>query len=252
MDLLVQQAAEAGVTHLVCNATAEENWHQVLDYCRSYPSVIPCLGIHPWFVASRSDNWDRALDGLVGSTACGVGEIGLDRNREPFDRAAQEEVFRAQLDMARRHARPATVHCVRSWGWMMDVLRREEPLPAGLLMHAYGGPPELVYELTSMGAYFSFSGKVLEPNYRRARQSLMVVPPDRLLIETDGPCLVPPMQYRMYDLRTPTGEEMSHPANLALVLPGIAELLGEDAETLRARLWENAQRFFGPLLTRNE
>jgi TatD DNase family protein len=189
---------------------------------------------------------------LVESTACGVGEIGLDRNRQPFDKQAQEHAFRAQLEVARRHRRPAMIHCVRSWGWMMDVLRSEDSLPQGFLMHAYGGSSDLIPELVDMGAYISFSGKVLEPNYERARVALKAMPLDRLLLETDGPCLIPPPRYRAYELRNAEGEEENHPANLALILEGVAELLGERADTLKTRLWENAQRFMGPLLDANK
>ncbi len=249
---VIQQASAVGVTHLVCNGTSEEDWLEVLDFARSYPQAVPCLGIHPWFVAGNSDNWASALDELVRITNCGVGEIGLDRNREPFDRDMQEEAFRVQLDIARRHSRPAMVHCVKSWGWMMDILHSEKPLPAGMLMHSYGGSVDLIRELARMGTYFSFSGKVLEPNYARARKALLAVPPDRLLVETDAPCMVPPEQFRALRMMTSDGEEMSHPANLPLILRGIADLLGQPADRLQTQLWENARRFFGPLLDRTD
>ncbi len=246
--LLVSQAMSAGVTRLVCNGTHEGDWDDVQSFAQLYPAVIPCFGVHPWFVNDVSPDWLSTLDKLVGSTACGVGEIGLDRNRQPFDKAAQEQAFRAQLELARRYGRPAMVHCVRSWGWMMDVLRSEKPLPQGFLMHAYGGSADLISELVEMGAYISFSGKALEPNYERARTALKAMPRDRLLLETDGPCLIPPPRYRAYDLRTAEGEEENHPANLALILEGVAELLGADADDLKATLWENAQRFLEPLM----
>lgn len=245
---LVEQASAAGVTHLICNSTSEADWHEVLGYAGDQAQIMPCLGIHPWFVPGRSERWASVLEDLVRAHRCGVGEIGLDRNREPFDKAAQEEVFLAQLDIARRHHRPAMVHCVRSWGWMMDVLRSEASLPCGMLMHSYGGSADLVRELGGMGAYFSFSGKVLEPNYERARKALLAVPPDRLLIETDGPCMIPPAQYRAYEMSGPDGEALNHPANLPLILRGIADLLGESPGDLQARLWENARRFFAPIM----
>ena len=245
---VIEQAAAAGVTQLICNGAREADWPKVQSFAKSYPEVVPCFGVHPWFVTSASADWLSALDMLVKSTACGVGEIGLDRNRQPFDKAALEEAFRLQLDIARRYDCPAMIHCVRSWGWMMDVLRSENPLQHGFLMHAYGGSADLVAELVEMGAYISFSGKALEPNYARARKALQAVPPGRLLIETDAPCMVPPEEFRAYRMTASDGEEMNHPANLPLILRGIAGLLGQPADELRAQLWENARRFFGPIL----
>ncbi|MHB9038374.1 MAG: TatD family hydrolase [Armatimonadota bacterium] len=272
MDIaaLVREAAVVGVSHMVCNGTSESDWAAVLAVAGECPGVIPCFGLHPWFVTRRSGEWLSVLEGFVKSNNCGVGEIGLDRWTEPFDQSAyteqscarrqncaceqdnslvetdrqpplggQEEAFRAQLDLARKYDRPAMVHCVRSWGWLMDVLRDVSELPRRLLIHAYGGSTDLIRPLADIGAYFSFSATVLNDNFRRARSALMAVPPERLLVETDAPNMLPPER---------CGGDLNHPANLPAIADGIADLLGESHKSLRERLWRNSHEFLGDLI----
>ena len=248
IDAIVEQSTAVGVTHLVCNSTSEEDWHKVLDVAASHREVKSCLGLHPWFVPNRSEKWLDTLEGLITSTACGIGETGLDKCVESLDKTAQEDAFRAQLDLARRYDRPITIHCVRSWGWLRDVLEGESALPGRMLLHAYGGSPDMVKPLADLGAYFSFSGKVLDETHGRARAALLAIPADRLLVETDAPSLRPPPPYCTYTVMTTDGRAHNHPGNLPAILAGIAELLGEPVHALRKRVWENALRFHGDTL----
>jgi TatD DNase family protein len=176
-----------------------------------------------------------------------VGEIGLDRSTEERDQALQEQVFRAQLALARRHARPVTVHCLRAWGWLLEVLRGEPPLPAGMVVHAYGGATELLAPLARLGASFSFACNVLRPHTRRARAAAAAVPSGLLLVETDAPDIPPPATAGLPGPHLPDGRLRTEPAFAAAVLRGIAELRQVPADELAAAVMANACRLFGPL-----
>lgn len=245
---IIRQAEAVGVSHLVCNGTSEEDWPKLLDLAEKYPQIVPCFGLHPWFVNRRSEGWISILEDFLQNTVSGVGEIGLDWLHIPPDKELQIEVFRIQLELARRFDRPVMVHCVKAWGMLMDILRDEPELPRGMLIHAYGGPADLVEPLVRMGAYFTFSGTVLLENRKRAREALAAVPIDRLLMETDAPYMLPPEKYRNYQVDSSDGEVLNHPANLPGVLKGIAELLQMRHEELQEKVWQNAQTFYGPIL----
>lgn len=238
---LLAEAADAGIQRFICNGTTEADWPVVIQIAQAYPGVVPCFGLHPWFIAGRSADWLVVLQRLLEAhPAAAVGEIGLDRWIEPRNEPDQEAVFRGQLDLARRLHRPVMIHCLRAWGWLMDVLRSEAPLPAGMLIHAYGGPAELIAPLAKMNAWFSFAGNVFEPRRQKAREALLAVPLDRLLIETDAPDMLPPPEYRPH----PLGPH-NHPANLRAILGGIAALRGLDEAALAEIIWGNAHRLLG-------
>lgn len=243
---ILLQAFDAGVSMLVCDGSSEGDWSKVLELSHNDGRIIPFLGLHPWFVNRRSASWLEALEQLVSSSSCGIGEIGLDRKVD-VDESAQRDVFVAQLRLAARYDRPVTIHCRQAWDAMMEILAADERLPR-LHFHAFSGSSELIPPLVGLGAYFSFSGNVLMSNNRRGVQSLRSVPPDRLLIETDAPALPPPEAYRTYEMRWPDGRVMNHPANLVPIAQGLASLLNETVEDFMARVWNNSCRFLGSLL----
>lgn len=69
-----------------------------------------------------------------------VGEIGLDKLRGPSE-AAQRAAFEAQLRLAARYKRPVSLHCVRHYGLLLDVLAAlsAEDTPPALIVHAFTG-----------------------------------------------------------------------------------------------------------------
>ena len=246
VSALIEEARAVGVTHFVCNGEDERDWPKVLRLASERPDVIPCFGLHPWMIEDRSRDWLSALESYLLRTPSGVGETGLDHLHKP-SHPAQEEVFVAQLRLARELDRPAMVHCLQAWGWLLEVLEREGPSPP-LLIHAYGGAAEMIPPLAARGAFFSFGGGVLHERKLRARAALRAVPLDRLLVETDAPALLPPKPYRPHVLVAEGGEVCNEPANLPAIVEGIAQLRGVPADELREITWSNARRLLGPLL----
>jgi TatD DNase family protein len=247
LDEVLERARRAGVARFVTNGSTEGDWPDVLKIARSHPGVIPAFGLHPWFVADRSPRWLETLERHLTLLPSGVGEIGLDRWKKGIDERAQEEVFRAQLHLARRLGRPAMIHCVLAWDWLRDVLASEPPLPAGMLIHAFGGPVEMIGPLAERGAWFSFAGDTLLEKKTHKRAALAAAPRDRLLLETDAPDMLPPPAYRAASVRGTDGREMNEPSNLREVLRGVSALLGESEDRLTEVLEANASRFLAPI-----
>ncbi|MHB8996318.1 MAG: TatD family hydrolase [Armatimonadota bacterium] len=246
---LIDRARAAGVGEMWCNGTAEDDWQDVLDLATAHSDILPFFGLHPWFVKDRSPDWLTRLEQFLDATPSAIGEIGLDRHLQESDEPAQEEVFRAQLALANDRGLPVTIHCLKAWGWMIEVLADLPSLPP-MLIHAYGGSAEVVQSLTARGAFFSFGGSVLDENHLRARAALQAVPLDRLLIETDAPALLPPEPYRRHTLITPDGQTYNEPASLPAIAEGIAQLLGIPSESLTSLTAENAARFTASLPSR--
>ena len=241
VDGVIDRARRAGVGEMWCNGTAEDDWQAVLDLATAHREIVPFFGLHPWFVKDRSPDWLAKLESFLDAAPSGIGEIGLDRHIPDRDEPAQEEVFRAQLCLARDRNLPVAVHCLKAWGWLMQVLTDMPSLPP-MLIHAYGGSAELVQPLTKLGAYFSFGGGVLGQNHLRARAALQAVPLERLLLETDAPALPPPDPYRPHILVTADGAVYNEPANLPAIAEGIAGLLGMSLERIVEITGENAAR----------
>jgi TatD DNase family protein len=258
-----REAAKIGA--MVVNGTCEADWPVVAELARRFPWVRPSYGLHPWDVGNASPGWRDALRRqLDADPRAAVGEIGLDRwileRARPDDPrlaglrraslAEQDEAFRWQLALAAERGRPASVHCLEAWGALSAALQ-ETRRPAGFLLHAYGGPVELIGPYAKLGAYFSFNGHRLgapagSARAERCRALGTALPEERLLVETDAPAMPLPRERRRFALPARAdGTEVAHPADLGATQAGLAELRGAEPATLAAHLEANFHALFG-------
>jgi TatD DNase family protein len=61
---IVTRAEAAGVKAMVTCATMEENFEQTAQLSLIYPSILPCFGIHPWFLAGLSPDWKKTWSSI--------------------------------------------------------------------------------------------------------------------------------------------------------------------------------------------
>jgi TatD DNase family protein len=243
---ILETLAPLDLCGAVVNGTREDDWDAVAAFSRAHPWALPSFGLHPWNVPQRSPHWlDTLQRHLAEHPRAGLGEIGLDRWIEGHDLDDQCSVFTAQLALAAEQNRPATIHCVRAWGALAEIIRTH-PLPArGFLIHAYGGPAEMVAEFVGRGAFFSFSPSFLQERKAAQRRIFQQLPADRLLIETDAPDLGPPDEHNSHPLFDPAGKPLNHPANIEVAYAALAELRGCSRETLEPLVAVNFARLFG-------
>ena len=258
---IAPQLTALGLRRAVVNGTCEDDWPRVSELSLQHSWVLPSFGLHPWDVGNRSLDWLEKLSAaLAAHPRAGVGEIGLDRwildRARPDDprlvglrRATLDEqakVFTDQLAIASRDNRPATIHCLDAWGALDEILRATAVPARGFLLHAYSGPAEMIQGFANRGAYFSFNGSFLDDRHTRHHNSFKLVPPDRLLVETDAPAMLLPQPWRTYKLPpSPTGQPVNHPGNIEAAYAGLASLLGISVEALATLVEANFTRLFG-------
>ena len=239
-EAVLARARARGVTDLVLPAVGPAAWAPLVALCRDGPGLHPALGIHPQFLPEldpRED--DRRLADLDAALARGgavaVGECGLDgaiaASGAPLDR--QAAVLRGHLALARRHRLPVVLHALRALDPLLALLREEAPLPAGGVLHSFGGSPEQVAPFAALGLHFSFAGPITYENARRPLAAARAVPRDRLLVETDAPDQTP---------RPHRGR--CEPAHLPEVAAGLARALGVTLEEIDALTAANARALF--------
>jgi TatD DNase family protein len=245
VDELLTAAAKEGVVKMVVNGSCEEDWPKVLDLARKHSTVIPSFGYHPWYVKERTSSWQKELVNLLDQMPSAVGEIGLDRWIEGYDTPQQEEVFIWQFRLAAERNLPVSVHCLKAWGRLLEILQTEQRPKCGLVLHSFGGPKEMVPALTELGAYFSFPGYYAHERKLKQRDAFRAVPPDRLLIETDAPDQLLPENLSNYSITDSNGKPLNHPANLTAVYQFVAEFLGRPIERLAQQVEANFLRIFG-------
>ena len=126
---LMAACVKSGVRRMVVNGSRVADWPHVLALARQHPQVIPSFGCHPWHLSEREADWQASLARFLDEIPSGVGEIGLDRWKPGLPYDGQEEVFVAQLRLAAERAIPASIHCLRAWG-RLEQLLASNPRPA--------------------------------------------------------------------------------------------------------------------------
>lgn len=244
---LVASAQAAGVVRMVVNGTCEADWPCVTKLARDYPALVqPSYGLHPWSVPDAAPGWaDHLREHVKADPRAVIGETGLDRWKADLPWEGQKEAFRIHLELAAVLNRPVSIHCLRAWGPLVDILK-SMPLPAcGFLMHSYGGSLEVAQTLLELGAYFSFPGAFAREKKIRQRDVFRKLPRDRILIETDAPDQLLPRFLMTHPLTDPDGHDINHPANLPAIYAFMAEAFGCAEEGLVETVEANFTRLFG-------
>ena len=133
-------------------------------------------------MAENVENWDEKLvDVLQKNRQACVGEIGLDKNIDNFDK--QLDFFKKQVEIAYEFKRPLAIHCVKAWAVMIDVLKKFDLKNIPVMIHGFYASKEILKILVKMGCFLSFSSKNL--NYPKMNELITHIPQELLLIETD-------------------------------------------------------------------
>ena len=142
------------------------------------------FGIHPW--NAETDDLARVEAAIAADPAAGVGEIGLDRLKTKTVTERQREVFAAQLELAAKYGRVATLHGAKCWG---EVVKAAKPyagrIPA-FIFHGFSRSAGLLGEIRAMNGVVSVGPAVLNDHAVNYRKLVAGIPDDMLLLETDG------------------------------------------------------------------
>jgi TatD DNase family protein len=229
---VLARARKSGIARFVCCGSSETDWNDVLSLAARETDVIPMLGLHPWYISQAKPGWDTRLFNLLQTNTAGVGECGLDFAIPDADRDAQTTALETQWHMALKLNRPLSLHCRKAFDIIFNLAENLGLPTPGAVIHAFSGSSEQAKIAIRHGFYLSFACSLLNPTHKRVRSALMVVPPERLMLETDSPD-IPPIP-----------GTLNEPSNLVKLLKAVSELKGETTETLEKQLQENACKVF--------
>ena len=189
-EAVLSRARDAGVRHIVVPAIERETWGELQNICRDSPMLHPAYGLHPMFLDRHRDDDLSALDArLMAGDAIAIGECGLDHFVEeiadPAGRDRQQQLFEAQLELARKHDLPVIIHARRAVEDVIHSLRRLNGLRG--VVHSYPGSLEQAKQLQKLDFLLGFGGPVTYPRARRLREMVATIPADQLLLESDAP-----------------------------------------------------------------
>ena len=248
---IVERAENMGVHYMVTCATMEENFQDTADLAAAYDSILPCFGIHPWFLDTLSQGWVEHLGNWLERIPSGIGETGLDFLERGADRDLQLEVFKKHLALAIDLKRPINIHIRKAWDALIHVLKGYGPLPGGGLVHSFSGSADLALLLARYNVSISFSGSVTRPKTKKKIRALKAASLDRILFETDTPDIFPTLdedQLSAIEAANGKGTGLNEPRFVPAIVEIAARRRGIGFEEMADHGYNNALRLFAPLI----
>ena len=236
LDAVLERARAAGVAGVVTIGTDAATNRAAVAMAEARSGIAASVGIHPHDASEVSEEDWISLEVLARSSpkVVALGEMGLDYFRNLSPRDVQAQVFRRQLQLARRLDKPVIVHCREAHADTLAILAEEQVHEVGGVMHCFSGDVDIARACLDLGLMISLAGPVTYKNARALPEVARFVPGDRLVVETDCPYL-PPQPHR---------GQRNEPAHVALTAARIAELRGADAESLARAMSDNALELF--------
>ncbi len=233
---VLTRAASAGVAAFVCASGTMAETRNNAALARKHENIYFTAGVHPHDAKDVPDGYLAELEQLAGDAKnVAIGEIGLDYHYDFSPRDAQQKVFAAQLDLARRLGKVIVVHTREAFADTMSILRDSGVDGAVVEFHSFTAGPAQGRTAVDFGAMIGFSGIVTFRQTDLLRQTASAVPDDRLLIETDSPYLSPEPVRK---------HKTNEPANVAHVATCLARVRDTSPEQLAELTTNNAARFF--------
>lgn len=182
---------ENKIDFIVDPASDVKSSEKIVEIVKKFSRVYGAVGIHPHEVEDITDDDLKKIYNLSFSNKIvAIGEIGLDYYYDNSPREKQKEIFRKQLEIAKKRNLPVIIHTREAMQDTFDILSEFKGDITGV-MHCYTGSFEMAKKFINLGFYISISGVVTFKNATNVRKMAKKIKLDNLLIETDSPYLTP-------------------------------------------------------------
>jgi TatD DNase family protein len=163
-----------------------------------------------------------------------LGEVGIDLYHDKTYLDRQEEMLKAQIQLAIQWDKPMIFHIRHSYDEVVAILDEfGESCPPGV-WHCFEGTLDQAKAFVKRGWMISFSGLVTFKKNDDIRDVARWVPDEHLLIETDSPYLSP----------EPLRREKNEPHKVSMVADCLAKLRGISASSCADLTANNTRRLF--------
>ena len=241
-DTTVEQAIAAGVGIMLLPGIDHSSWQPMKELCAKHPlNCFAMAGLHPTSVHPESTESEllEVQTRLETGTYLAVGEIGIDLYWDKSHQGLQEEAFRFQLQLAKKHNLPVAIHVRKSFDEVWNILKTEIGPDLKGVFHCFPGDEKQARQVTEAGFLLGIGGVVTFKN--SGLQSVVAsLGPAHIVLETDAPFLAP----------APHRGKRNESAYIPLIAAKIAELCQLPLEEVAKMTTANAVSLFNLQETR--
>ncbi len=192
-DEVILRAQHAGVTKIILPNVDSDSLPRLLELEARYPDYCyAAIGLHP---ESVKEDYLKQLEIIKAELErrkyIAVGEIGIDLYWDKNYQTEQIRAFQTQVEWAIELNLPVIIHVRNSHRETIDTLKHYAGSELKGIFHCFGGTPEEADEIFSLGDFKLGIGGVVTFKNSGLADSLMHIPLEKLVLETDSPYLTP-------------------------------------------------------------
>ncbi len=238
-EKILQDAAKNQVHTLLNIGTNLTESLLCIELAKHFKNCFATIGLHP---NDATENWQHDMQSFQSLLENknflkikGIGECGIDLHYPNFNLSLQEKVFHAQIQLALEHDLPLVIHSRDADEQTYQILAHyqgEKNLRGTI--HCFSSDEKYAQKYIDLGFVLGFGGTVTYPKNNTLRNVAKMVPLEKIILETDAPFLPP---------QTLRGKKNA-PANIKIIAEFIAELRGENFETVAQITSQTSKQLF--------
>lgn len=232
INVVINNAIDAGVNKLIISGCDKNGILEGLEYLKKYKNLYMTVGFHPEFCGVVDDKDLEWLEDIVkkNKKIVGIGEIGLDYYYTKDNKEKQIDLFKKQLDIAKRLSMPVVIHSRDAFNDTYNLLKEIEV--AGVI-HCFTSNIENAKKYISLGFKLGIGG-VLTFKNSNLKDVIRDIDLKYLVLETDSPYLSP----------EPFRGKLNEPKNIPLIAEKIALIKKIELNEVANITSDNAMKVF--------
>lgn len=235
-ESVIQNAIENGVSRFFIPAIDSTYTQAMLDLRLKFPDhMYLMMGLHPTHVKENfKQELEHVKEMLNNDKFFAVGEIGIDLYWDKTLLEHQQEAFRTQIQLAKKHKLPIVIHCRDAFDEVFEVLEQEKGEDLYGIFHCFTGTLEQAHQAISYNMKLGIGGVVTFKN-GKIDTFLNKIDVKHIVLETDSPYLAP----------VPYRGKRNESVYLINILKKLTDIYGISEEELAAITTQNSKDVFG-------
>lgn len=236
VDEVIKNSLNSGVTKMICIGCDLADSQLAVDFVQGQESCWASIGIHPHEAQHYVGQAEKLaeFESLIGrNKVVAIGECGFDFYYNHSPKEAQVEILKFQIELALKHGLPMVFHVREAFDDFWPIFDSYQGIRG--VLHSYTDNAENLAKAVERGLYIGVNGIATFAKDPAQIEVYRTIPLENLVLETDSPFLTP----------TPYRGTINEPKRVANIANFVADLRGEDLETLSAVTTSNARRLFG-------
>ncbi len=236
-DALIRNAIDSGVNRFFMPNVDSESIPGMFQVEKAFPDhCFAMMGLHPCSVNARYQQELQVVEYWLNKRKfVAIGEIGIDLYWDKTFFEQQQDAFRMQINLAKKHEIPYVIHSRNSFDEVMEIVNEFKDDKLKAIFHCFSGNIAQAEQVIAAGDFKLGIGGVVTFKNSGLDKVVEAIDLKHMVLETDAPYLAP----------MPHRGKTNLPEYLMLVAKKIAEIKKISLEEVVEVTTKNSMDVFG-------